>query len=73
MVNYIITVVTGRDLEAFRLQMGYNSRAYIQKVLIVVCFPLKGNDVKQEGGAETFKLPETDVLEAPESAISDDY
>jgi hypothetical protein len=72
LVNYIITVVTGRDLEAFRLHSGYTSRAYIQKILIVVCFPLEGNDVKQEGGAEPFELPEADVFEAPESAISDD-
>jgi hypothetical protein len=72
LVNYIITVVTGRDLEAFRLNCGYTSRAYIQKVLIVVCFPLKGNNIKQEGGAEPFELSEADVLQAPESAISDD-
>jgi len=72
LVNYIITVVTGRDLEAFRLHWGYTSRAYIQKVLIVVCFPLKGNNIKQEGGAEPFELSEADVLQAPESAISDD-
>ena len=72
MVNDIITVVTGRDLETFRLHWVNTLYAYIQKVFIVMCFPLEGNDVKQEGCAETFELPEADVLEAPESAISDD-
>jgi hypothetical protein len=52
--------------------LGLHSRDYIQKVLIIVCLPLESYDIKQEGGAEPFELPETDVLEAPESAISDD-
>lgn len=46
--------------------------AYIQKVLIVVCLPLEGDQIKQEGGAEAFELPQADVFQAPESAISDD-